>query len=323
MLSPATGAYRHRAVRANSGKRFWRLLKKSFRAACRRLREVWATQIPTDSTKPIGNSATTSPPDIGILAGAIGGGSQRNQDLRSLPVEGDLGAVTQIEQADLGSSDLRKPWILKRWIHPSKISGTVSAIGEKIALVKQAEPDKIRRTLEEALQEHPAPTLTELSRRLGYSTSTVLRAHEPDLCDQLATRRRSHTKARRTDLERIAMAALRETPAPSVRDLCKRLGVSLWFMNKYFPAVRTLVAERHRQCFSAETTRRRETMYRDVHSIAAELRSLNVHPSANRIVEQLPEGSCREWKAVALAIRQAHNVLASQSRKPRHIDTGR
>ena len=102
---------------------------------------------------------------------------------------------------------------------------------------------------------------------------------------------------------------LGETPVPSVRDLCKRLGVTLWFMNKYFPAVRSLVAERHRQCVSAETTQRRERLYCHVHGIAAELRSQNVHPSANRIVEQLPEGSCREWKAVALAIRQAHEAL--------------
>jgi hypothetical protein len=105
------------------------------------------------------------------------------------------------------------------------------------------------------------------------------------------------------------MAALGETPAPSVRDLCKRLGVSLWFMNKYFPAVRCLVAERHRQCVSAETTRRRERLHCDVHGIATELRTHNVHPSAARIVEQLPEGSCREWKAVASAIRQVHEAL--------------
>jgi hypothetical protein len=114
---------------------------------------------------------------------------------------------------------------------------------------------------------------------------------------------------RRADLERIAMAALGETPVPSVRDLCKRLGITGWFMNKYFPVVQSLVAERHRQCVSAETRRRHERLYRDVHGIAAELRGQNLYPSANRIVEHLPEGSCREWKALALAIRKAHKAL--------------
>lgn len=75
------------------------------------------------------------------------------------------------------------------------------AIGEKIALAKQTEPDKIRRTLEDALHEHPAPTLTKLSRRLGYSSPNVLRAHEPDLCEQLSARHRVHVIECRADLE--------------------------------------------------------------------------------------------------------------------------
>jgi AraC-like DNA-binding protein len=182
-------------------------------------------------------------------------------------------------------------------------------IGEKIALVKRARPDNIRSILEKALDEHPAPTLKDLSRRLRYSSSTVLRAHEPELCDQLAARHTTHVIKRRADLERIAIAALGETPVPSVRDLCKRLGITVWFMNRYFPVVRRLVAEQHRYCVSVETRRRRERLYRDVRSIAADLRSQNLYPSANRIVEHLTEGSCREWKALALAIREAHNAL--------------
>lgn len=98
------------------------------------------------------------------------------------------------------------------------------AIGEKIALAKQDEPDKMRRALEDALHEHPAPTLSKLSGRLGYSSSNVLRAHEPDLCEQLSARHRSHVIERRADLERRAAAALSDSPAPSLLDVCKRLG---------------------------------------------------------------------------------------------------
>ena len=112
------------------------------------------------------------------------------------------------------------------------------AIGKKIALAKQDRPDNMRRILENALHEHPAPTLTDLSRRLGYSSSdSPMRVMNPDLCDQLAARHRSYVMKRRTDLEKEAMAALGETPAPSLRDVCKRLGITVWFMNMYFPAV--------------------------------------------------------------------------------------
>lgn len=152
------------------------------------------------------------------------------------------------------------------------------AIGAKIALSKRAECPAIRRALENAIEEHPAPTLEDVSRRLRYSSSSVLRAHAPELCDQLGARHRADVVARRTDLERMVMAALAETPVPSVRDLCKRLGITKWFMNKYFPAAHHAVAEQHRLCVSAETRRRREKLYRDVHVIAGELQSRNAYP---------------------------------------------
>ena len=128
---------------------------------------------------------------------------------------------------------------------------------------------RIRQTLEGALNEFPAPTLVDLSRRLGYSTSAVLRAHEPDLCDLLARRHRNNVTKYRSDLKRAAKAALNETPIPSVRDLCKRLGVTVWFMGKYFPAVRHMIAEKRRRVASESTKRRREKLFQDTHTIAA------------------------------------------------------
>ena len=183
------------------------------------------------------------------------------------------------------------------------------AIGERIALTRKAQSEDMRRVLENAIDEHPAPTLADLSRRLGYSSSAVLRAHHRKLCDQLIARHTNCIIARRADLERMAMAALEETPVPSVQGLCRRLGITAWFMNKYFPAVRSLVADKHRLCAAAETRRRREKLNRDVYSIMAELQSQNVHPSINRIIELLPEGSCLEWKAVTLAIREADRAF--------------
>ncbi len=71
------------------------------------------------------------------------------------------------------------------------------AIGEKIALAKQPSPDHVRGLLENALHERPAPTPKDLSRRLGDSNSTVLRAHEPALCDPVMARRRTHVLQRK------------------------------------------------------------------------------------------------------------------------------
>ena len=182
-------------------------------------------------------------------------------------------------------------------------------IGEKIALVKQDEPDKMRRALEDALHEHPAPTLSKLSGRLGYSSSNVLWAHEPELCEQLSARHRSHVIERRADLERRAAAALSESPAPSLLDVCKRLGTTVFFMNKYFPAVRQAIAEHHRQWVSSATAQRREKLSLDVRNIAAELQGLGLYPSVNKIVDRLPAGCCTEWKTITCAVREAREGL--------------
>lgn len=216
--------------------------------------------------------------------------------MRSRQIEANLGAVAQIRQADLGASDRREPWILERRLRPSEVSGTVSGNRERIALAKQGEPDKMHRALEDALHEHPAPTLSRLSSRLGYSSSNVLKAHEPDLCEQLSARRRSHVVERRADLERRATAALGESPPPSLLDVCKRLGITVFFMNKYFPAVRQRIAERYRQWVSSVTVQRREKLSLDVRNIAAELQGLGLYPSVNKIVDRLPAGCCSEWK---------------------------
>lgn len=184
------------------------------------------------------------------------------------------------------------------------------AISKRVSQVKRLRSQRIRRTLEGALNESPAPTLVELSRRLGYSNSSVLRAHEPDLCDRLARRRRDKVRKYRSDLKKAAKAALNETPIPSVRDLCRRLGVTVWFMDKYFPFVPHMIAEKRRRIASENTKRRRERLFQDTYAIAAELQKRGEYPSINRIRAELPEGSCTEWKTLSLATHAARQALS-------------
>jgi hypothetical protein len=114
----------------------------------------------------------------------------------------------------------------------------------------------------------------------------------------------------RTDVKRAAKAALNETPIPSVRDLCKRLGVTVWFMGKYFPSVRHMIAEKRRRVALENTKRRREELFQDTYTIAAELQRRGEHPSVDRIREKLPEGSYTEWKTLTLAVRAARQALS-------------
>jgi AraC-like DNA-binding protein len=190
-----------------------------------------------------------------------------------------------------------------------KFPDLCAAIREKIGHAENARPEQMRRALEKALYEHPAPTLVDLSRHMGYSSSSVLRIHEPDLCNQLSARHRAYLTKRRIDIEARAKAALDENPVPSVRDVCKRLAITLWFMNKYFPAVRRMIAVQHRRCVAAETEHRRQLLFSDIRAIAAELQSQGLYPSVTKIVERIPERSRSDWTVVTLALREARKAL--------------
>jgi AraC-like DNA-binding protein len=182
-------------------------------------------------------------------------------------------------------------------------------IRQKIDHVKQSRPDEIRSALEGALRENPPPYLSDLARRLGYSASTVLRAHASDLCDRLRSRHQRHVLKRRSDLESKFLAALEETPVPSVNVLCRRLDITRWFIDQYFPDARNALAARHRQWVSAETTRRRERLFQDVRDIVVTLQTQGLYPSTNRIVGHLPPGSSREWVALNRAVNDAHKAV--------------
>ena len=96
---------------------------------------------------------------------------------------------------------------------------------------------------------------------------------------------------------------------PTVRDVCKRLAITLWFMNKYFPAVRRMIAMQHRRCVAAKTDHQHQQLFRDIRAIAVELQSHGLYPSVTRIVKHLPEMSRSNWKAITSAIREARKTL--------------
>lgn len=184
-----------------------------------------------------------------------------------------------------------------------------AAIGRKIAERKQASLEAMRQTLEEGLKEDPAPTLVELARHLGSTTSTTLRSHHPDLCDRILARYRTQLEERRSSLRKAAELSLDETPAPTLRAVCERLGITAWFMNQYFSDVGHRIAERHLRWKAADTVRRRGQLIEIVLEIAKEVYSQGLYPSVPRIAERVPLGYRCEWTTFNAAVRQAQKAV--------------
>ena len=121
------------------------------------------------------------------------------------------------------------------------------AIDRRIAQAKKDRFERLGPILRSAIDENPVPSLAEVARLLGYSYTAIVQRHQPALCKQLMERRRAYIAKYKADLEKHALAALGQSPPPSVRAVCRRLGITVRFMNKHFPAlVRSII--RRRRC---------------------------------------------------------------------------
>src|SRR5262249_4392283 len=86
---------------------------------------------------------------------------------------------------------------------------------------------QIRKVLEEYLaSDGPIPPLNRISAILGYAVDGSLRQKFPELCRAFSARIAEQKRMRVTAIEPAVEQALQETPAPSLRQMAKRLGFS-------------------------------------------------------------------------------------------------
>jgi len=97
------------------------------------------------------------------------------------------------------------------------------------------ERSELRRILTECLREEPPPSVAEIARRLEFHSDETLRFREPDLCRQIAARRRDSGTAVHSArpifknsegyrLENILRGHLAEEYPPSIRQIASELG---------------------------------------------------------------------------------------------------
>ena len=149
------------------------------------------------------------------------------------------------------------------------------------------ETRRIKELLEQSLELAEPVSVYQISTDLGYSNDAYIRQKFLSLC-QAISKRISIVKQGRPE---------------------KRLGVTLWFMGKYFPSVRHMIAEKRRRMALEGTKRRRKELFQNTYTIAVNLQTRGEYPSVNRIREALPEGSCTEWKTLSLAAHAARQAL--------------
>ena len=168
-----------------------------------------------------------------------------------------------------------------RSIAPSGRSArSCAALSGKIEGQRRARVAAIEPTLEQALQESPPPSLRQVTKRLGFSATCVLKAHAPDLYERLKTHWQAYARIRRTELQNKLKAVLQEKPPPSLRSVYSRQGVTESIVNTSFPDLRREIGLRHLQYQRQQAQGRRDEVRAEIHEIVRTLHAQGICPSS-------------------------------------------
>jgi hypothetical protein len=166
----------------------------------------------------------------------------------------------------------------------------------------------IRKTLEDALQQSPPPTLHELAVLLNVSSSSALRVHEASLCDRLLALREDWRKKNQEQAKLTLLRALKREDIPSFRRFCKTNGISVDLADSCFLEIKQEFDARYRSLRAAQKGMRIDRFQREVERTVCSLRERDEYPSAGRVLAQTPSLRSGGWDQLQQAIRGTQKV---------------
>jgi DNA-binding phage protein len=183
------------------------------------------------------------------------------------------------------------------------------AVRRKIAAQKVAQLAEVERVLTEAMKEEPVPTLNDLRKRLGYSSSECLQLHFPGLCEQILARRQAAREQRNTELTRTLQDLLLEVPAVSLPVVGKRIGLAPSYLRQLCPEECAALGARYVRWRHEASVLRKARLLEDVREVVLQLHSQGKCPSVTRVASMLPPTALREWKALPAAVKAARQEI--------------
>ncbi len=157
------------------------------------------------------------------------------------------------------------------------------AIAERRAAQQVKYQSYLRRKLKSILGEEPAPTLTEVSKRLGFRRYNYLLEHHPDLCRVIVRRHSEYRKAKFNGISDKLRAILREDPPVSLLTAATRLGHCSAYLGSRFPDVCQAISKRYRLFKRKRRLENKREAVKRLRATALRLDSTGVYPSLNRI----------------------------------------
>jgi hypothetical protein len=190
-----------------------------------------------------------------------------------------------------------------------KFPDLCGAICKKRAEARMRRKKNLDKVLQDALVEIPPPSLVDLGRRLGYSSSWVLRSCEPVLCDLIKEQHKKFKQRQIAELKTKAAAALSEDPVPPLSEVARRLQISIKFTRKHFLELAKRITEQHRITARVETQRQHREAYEVVMRVVFQLNKEGIYPCRREVCARLPDWICKKWQLLSAAIGSAQKTL--------------
>jgi transcriptional regulator with XRE-family HTH domain/AraC-like DNA-binding protein len=189
------------------------------------------------------------------------------------------------------------------------------AIAEKAAAFKAKELARLRCAVAAACDEEPPPTLHNLTERLGFRSSTVLRDRFPQLTDRLLAARLEHKQ--KSDSQRLKtelVCVAHGENAPSLSSVSRRLNVSRSSLVDRWPELCRAITARYAQHRTEIKAQKLASVDENARRIAKGLQKQGLRPTHKRIRALLPSGSIKNWAVLQAAVKKAQRLLGMDRR---------
>ena len=157
----------------------------------------------------------------------------------------------------------------------------------------------MERFLTEALNEDPVPTLQDLGRQLGYSSSQCLQLHFPGLCQQILARRQTARQEKIAEVKRTLQVLLLKVPAVSLRIASQRTGFSCAYLKELCREECAALGSWYVRWRHEASERRKMGLFQEVRNAVRQLHDEGNGPTVKRVMSLLPTTALREWKTLS------------------------
>ena len=160
----------------------------------------------------------------------------------------------------------------------------------------------LRRKLKSILGEEPAPTLTEVGKRLGFRGNNYLLEHHPDLSRAIVERHSEYRKAQFNGIPHKLRAILLQEPPVPLRAAATRVGHCSAYLGSRFPEICQAISKRYCLFKRKRSLENKKEAVKRLRAMALNLDSAGVYPSLKRIkaVLRTPVGLTDEEASAVL-----------------------